>query len=467
MAEVTEWDASGKPIAAPAAPTEWDANGKPIAAAAAAAAAPDTRSLYEKARDNFNANTQGAQPGDNPVKGFVENIGQGGGQALRALAHPIDTLTGMAHTIAHPLDQADAEVKALKADPSRFIGNAIGQAGAGAIAGEAVAPIAAAIKPTLGRAVLVGRSPEGAYASALKPSTVLPEAQRAAAVQTGLEQGIPISKGGLETLTDKIDTLNQAIKDQIASDPSRPIDPNSVATRADAAKARFTNQVNAQSDLNAIEASKQQFLDEQGRKPGQPAIAPKPTGILDAQGTPIMNGGTPAKPPTPAPPMNAEDAQAMKQGTYRVLSGKFGEQGSASVEAQKALARGLKEEIATQFPEIGKLNASESRLLDLQPLLERAVARVGNHESPVGIAGPILGAGVKAATNSTGLAAVASVLKTVVDIPNIKSRLAIAVSKANKIPYTDAVNKINAYSESLGATAASTQGNSPADTPNQ
>lgn len=42
-------------------------------------------------------------------------------------------------------------------------------------------------------------------------------------------------------------------------------------------------------------------------------------------------------------------------GTYSVLRGKYGEQGSASLGAQKALARGLKEETATQVREINKL----------------------------------------------------------------------------------------------------------------
>ena len=98
---------------------------------------------------------------------------------------------------------------------------------------------------TVGRAALLGKTPEGAYESALKPSTTLPASQRAAIVQTGLKNEIPISKAGLEKLGDQIDTLNQAIKDQIATDPNRPIDPNAVATRADSARAKFANQVNA------------------------------------------------------------------------------------------------------------------------------------------------------------------------------------------------------------------------------
>lgn len=394
----------------------------------------DTRSLYEKAKDNFNAATQGAQPGDGAVKGFIENVGQGGAQTLRAIAHPLDTLDSMGHAIAHPLDTAHAEVDALRADPSKFIGNAVGQAGTGAIIGEAAGAGATAVAPKIipvaGKVALLGKTPEAAYESALKPSTVLSPAQRDAVIQTGLQNEIPISKGGLEKLGEHIDTLNQAIKDEIASDPNRAIDPNAVAIRADQAKAKFAKQVNAGGDLQAIDASKQQFLNEQGATPGNPA-----------------------------PPMNAADAQEMKQGTYRVLSGKFGEQGSAAVEAQKALARGLKEEIATQFPEISKLNADESRLLDLQPVLERAVNRISNHQA-IGIGTPIAGAAAKAVTGSGSVGVVASVLKGVLDNPGVKSRLAIAISKSSKIPISQAMEKVTAYSSAIGATAASSQASS-------
>jgi hypothetical protein len=163
--------------------------------------------------------------------------------------------------------------------------------------------------------------------------------------------------------------------------------------------------------------------------------------------------------------MNASDAQTMKQGTYQVLRGKYGEQGSASVEAQKALARGLKEEIATQFPEINGLNAAETRLLDLQPVLERAVNRISNHQA-VGIGTPIAGAAAKAVSGSATVGVVAGVLKGVLDNPNVKSRLAIMVSKANKIPISQAIGRVNTYSASLGSAALSQQGSSSDDNPN-
>jgi hypothetical protein len=150
--------------------------------------------------------------------------------------------------------------------------------------------------------------------------------------------------------------------------------------------------------------------------------------------------------------MNAADAQAMKQGTYQVLKGKFGEQGSASVEAQKALARGLKEEIANQFPEISNLNANESRLLQLQPVLERAVNRISNHQL-IGIGTPIASGAAKAVTGSASVGVAAGVLKSVLDNPYVKSRLAISLSKGAKIPYAQAAARVGAYSASLGSTS--------------
>ncbi len=56
----------------------------------------------------------------------------------------------------------------------------------------------------------------------------------------------------------------------------------------------------------------------------------------------------------------------------------YGEQQSGTIEAQKALAKGLKEELEGIFPEIKAKNAAEGKLLDLRPELEAAVNRLGN-----------------------------------------------------------------------------------------
>jgi hypothetical protein len=166
MAEVTQWDAQGKPL--PAAPastsgtTEWDAGGKPIVPGAPP---PDMRSLLQTAKDNFNAATQGAKPGDGAIKSFVENVGAGGGDVIRsighAVLHPLDTAAAVQQAQdAKPFMQKVREaatnavlgpagnmaidtVKGLASQPGRTIG----QVGTGAILGEAAAPVVgAAIK---------------------------------------------------------------------------------------------------------------------------------------------------------------------------------------------------------------------------------------------------------------------------------------------------------------------------------
>jgi hypothetical protein len=78
-------------------------------------------------------------------------------------------------------------------------------------------------------------------------------------------------------------------------------------------------------------------------------------------------------------------AQKLKQGTYKVLSGKYGEAGSASTEAQKALARGLKEEIASEVPAIAGLNAEESKLITTLKVAERR-ALMEMNKKPIGLA---------------------------------------------------------------------------------
>lgn len=319
------------------------------------------------------------------------------------------------------------------------------------VIGQVAAPtMASKIPPNslLGRMLLLGKTPEGAYESAMKPSTTLSQGERAARVSTALQEGIPVSKAGFEKLSSLIDDINSQISEEIANDPNRPINPNLAAKRVDQLKPTFRNQVNAGQDLAAIEQSKQQFLAEQGAKPATPAIPPKPTGLLDASGNPIMDAGTPAQAAKAAPPMTAEAAQSMKQGTYRQLGSKaYGELQTPVREAQKALARGLKEELAQQFPELNDLNARDSRLIDLQDSLEKAVGRISNHQI-MGIGTPIIGSAA-AAAGSPGFAKVAMVMKAVLDNPVVKSKLAIALSQG-KIPSPMVVPKIAGYAGALG-----------------
>jgi hypothetical protein len=68
-----------------------------------------------------------------------------------------------------------------------------------------------------------------------------------------------------------------------------------------------------------------------------------------------------------------------------VLSKKYGQMGGAEVEAQKGLARGLKEEIANAVPEIAGLNAQESKLITTLNVTERR-ALMEMNKNPMGLA---------------------------------------------------------------------------------
>jgi hypothetical protein len=129
---------------------------------------------------------------------------------------------------------------------------------------------------------------------------------------------------------------------------------------------------------------------------------------------------------------------------------------TATKETQKALARGIREELSQAFPEIDPLNAKEAQLLKLEPELERAVQRVTNHQK-FGIGTPLAAAGAKAVTGSNKLAAVSAVMKAVLDNPSVKSKVAINLYRASRGTMTarQSAARVQAYVNALGATANS------------
>lgn len=398
---------------------------------------PSNASLY--ARALFNPVGSGAASG---ISGGLEQIG---GRAMQGiimpLAHPLNTAAGIGQMIAHPIDTAEQRINEFKQEwgqnPALALENAAGDA-VGAVEGGRLGSGAMNIGTPLalkgiGRAALLGKTPEEAYLSAIKPSTTLSAAERGNVAQAGIENAIPVSKGGLEKLQGLIAKANQARQDVINQDPTRPISPGTAIQNLRSVRAKFANQVNPASDMSAVDSAGHEFLDQLRTHPGGA----------------VRN-------------LTAQEAQDMKTGTYRALGNKaYGELKSANIEAQKSLARGLKDELANQFPELKNLNAQESKMLDLEPVLERAVNRIGNHQV-VGIGTPIAGAAGAAVTGSAPAGLVIGAMKAAIDNPWVKSRLAIAVSKGGKIPLAQATAKVAAYSSALGSYTGSSGSSAPA-----
>jgi hypothetical protein len=292
--------------------------------------------------------------------------------------------------------------------------NAGERIGSGDIAGglgEAAAVLAPFAAPTaLGAVARGGKSAAGnLYMRALKPTKAVLQdapafriggqaAARSELAQTGLSERVPVGgAGGVEKVGTRIEDINQQIADRIgeADLAGRTVDPSKVKGRLIATKQKFSNQVAPQSDLQAIERVGEDFS-------RHPQFGP-------------VNPFNPAQPPGP---MSLTNAQAMKQGTYRTLKGKaYGEMKSADIEGQKALARGLKEEISAAAPEVGPLNARESQLISLQKALQDR-ARTGGNADPFKLGEQVLMAGTNPKSAILGL----------LNRPSILSRGAIGVN---------------------------------------
>ncbi|HEX3161130.1 MAG TPA: hypothetical protein VHQ92_01005 [Pseudolabrys sp.] len=188
--------------------------------------------------------------------------------------------------------------------------------------------------------------------SALKPPLKALETGKAGqAIDTMLDQGINVTRGGAEKLNARIEVINDAIKDYINNSPAI-IDKAAVANRLNGLVAKFQKQVTPLSDVAAIQKAYDEFINH-----------------------PLLSGDT----------IPVQTAQAIKQGTYKALGNKsYGELKGADIEAQKGLARGLKDEIASAVPAVRPLNAEESQLLNALSLVERRVL-ISANKNPMGL----------------------------------------------------------------------------------
>ena len=193
--------------------------------------------------------------------------------------------------------------------------------------------------------------------SALKPTLKQSQTGRAqTAINTLLEQELPITKETVDTLKSNISNLNQDISSKIAGSTAT-VKKSDVLKPLNALYEERMVQTNPEKDLNAIESARQEFL-KYNKGEYNPNVIP------------------------------VQLAQDLKQGTYRALSDKYGgipnPAEAASIKAQKTLARGLREQIASEVPAVKDLNAQESKLLDTLGVTERRMFMTLNKD-PFGL----------------------------------------------------------------------------------
>jgi hypothetical protein len=238
------------------------------------------------------------------------------------------------------------------------------------------------------------------YESALKPGAPtkrFTREQQLEALRAGLAEGVMPNAKGLTKVQDLIDGINDQIIGKIddLGGKNVRIDTGQVVKGLDLATEFFGDLPGATKYIDEINTIKADVLQRHGNY------------------IPI------------------DQAQKIKQKIGTLIRREYGQLSSVATEARKGIAYGIKEEIQFMFPEIKDLNARESLMLRLEPMIEKAVSRIDKRDL-IGIGTPIAGAAAGVVTGSPKAGLVALAAKSVMDNPGVKAYIAIALNKAKK-----------------------------------
>lgn len=284
------------------------------------------------------------------------------GQASKKSGSLVDTIKSGISDIKELFPQNREEYLALRTkigNPTRDemlkeysqIGlNFASPSGVGQVTSKLFPGIVEATTSTIKRTI-----PERLMQSALKPTpTQLASGEANTAIQTLLKEDVNPTLGrtifgrGIDVLESKLGDINKQISELIKGSTGT-VNKSQVVAYLDDLEKRALNNALPASDLQAIQAAKQEFL-------SHPLLK-------DIEEIPVQL------------------AQKIKVGTYKNLGEKaYGELKSATVESGKTLARGLKDLIGKVEPKVLGLNAESQALYDTLNVAERRAFMEANKD---------------------------------------------------------------------------------------
>lgn len=194
-----------------------------------------------------------------------------------------------------------------------------------------------------------------------------------------LDSGVNISKAGSRQMHDMIGALSDKASAMLANSDKR--GPTSLITNAlKEAESRVSRQLAPNADRSAVrnvasEVESNPLITTRVR--GRETVGwddTNPADPIRIQET--VDTGRRKLLPT----VTVQKLDQLKRGTYRALGDKsYGEMKGASVEGEKAAARGAKEAIEAVVPGVKPIHAQESQLIDQSQVLDDAVFRSGKH----------------------------------------------------------------------------------------
>jgi hypothetical protein len=222
-----------------------------------------------------------------------------------------------------------------------------------ALSGVAMPLAGGILKPG---ATTVRNMARGVMQSALKPTqSDLMTGKADRAVNTMLDKGINVTRGGMAKLREEGSALNDQAANVIANSTAT-VDKAQTAVPIDRSITRLEYSNPTPSAPRAqMEAIRDEYL-------ANPLIPPQ---------------------------IPVQRAQALKQGIHKELKDEYGTLGSASVEAKKALAAGLRTGIEQAVPEVVPINAQAADIWNALSVAERRALIAGNN-NPLGL-GPLSG----------------------------------------------------------------------------
>ncbi len=266
---------------------------------------------------------------------------QGGKDAQEVIGYPF-------RKIEEGADWAGEKAAELSGSP------AVGAGSKAAITGAQAALFAALMKGTPPAETMQGKAGIGLMQSVVKP--ILPDLKSGDAKRaliTMLDEGVNGTMGGMDKTNQLARSLDDKVKEAVANSTATvnvPTVGGSLRRNWDNA----VNQVNPEADMAAVRGSWDEFRN-----------SPQVRGKVD---------------------IPVQLAQALKQGTYRALGNKsYGEIGSASTEAQKALASGLRKGVINAVPEVAAPLSREADLMNVLSVAERRALQEAN-KNPQGLA---------------------------------------------------------------------------------
>jgi hypothetical protein len=244
---------------------------------------------------------------------------------------------------------------------------------------------------------------EGMYKRALGAQPTMTQKELQELTNTGLAEKIPVSEKGYEMAQSKINAIEEMIQAAVDTEAANgtKIDPMKVAERVSRAYSKFKEQAVARPDLRKVTKTKTEFIKEHSAKAPYSKLKVGESIIIDPEtgkgvsGRLVPAGSGYSRVGVDIP---IDQAQKMKKGTYRIIGDKYGELSAARTEAQKDLARGLKEEIYAalkknpDFKDIDfdTLGKREGGLVELLDILNRNVNKERN-QIPLRVRDAIMG----------------------------------------------------------------------------